>query len=85
MKKLFSVIWIDVNTKDEPMYGCSGLFKTKESALEFLKEQYDYHFRNDTYIGNIDLDNDILRIEYESEYYDVLEYKIEETSIKGDL
>lgn len=85
MKKLFTVIWIDVNSKDEPMYGCSGIFATKELALKFLQKEYEDRLKTDTYIGNIDLSGDVLRIEYESEYFDLLEYKIEETSIEGDL
>lgn len=82
MDKLFVITWVDIHGNDEPMYGCSGLFKTKESALKFLEKTLEIEKSNDC-IGNIGLENDILRIEYESEYFDVLEYKIEETSVKG--
>lgn len=84
MDKLFSIIWIDINTKDKEMYGCSGLFKTRKGADDFLEKEYQDRLKTDTCIGNINLENGVLRIEYESEYYDVLEYKIEEVRIAGD-
>lgn len=84
MKKdlIYIISWVDVSNDEEVLTGVSGAYNTKELAEEELNNiMEDEKYRCDDIEFSIEKGNDYMKIIFESDYDNYIEYNITEIEI----
>lgn len=84
MKKdlIYIISWVDVSSNEEVLTGISGAYNTKELAEKELNDiMEDEQYRCDDVELSIEKGNDYMKIIFESDYDNYIEYNITEIEI----